>query len=209
MRTIQVLGKAYAVSGSVNVVCNVAGMGEVYNGPVTTTQGAVPPQNLEHEVLFSFDVPEEIQNTVVASDITVTGGTAYIVTIAVNKVIPGDLTAFETLFRETVGLKGDVRLDGVLLDAIEPDDGWHYEVPAGSTLSIDWHLNPLRAGVPGNPEVGISKLTVGQEYEITTKGDADWTLVGAADSNVGTRFTATGSLPAPAKGRCTPTYLLP
>jgi hypothetical protein len=40
--------------------------------------------------------------------------------------------------------------------------------------------------------VTAGSFVVGQEYEIVTTGDTDFTLIGAADSNPGTRFVATG-----------------
>jgi hypothetical protein len=42
-----------------------------------------------------------------------------------------------------------------------------------------------------------STIVSGKEYEIITAGTTDFTTVGAADNNVGTRFTATGT-PSPA-----------
>ena len=43
-------------------------------------------------------------------------------------------------------------------------------------------INPITAGL----------FVVGKQYKILTSGDTDFTLIGAADSNVGTTFTATG-----------------
>lgn len=41
--------------------------------------------------------------------------------------------------------------------------------------------------------VTAGSFVIGQEYTITTVGTTDFTLIGAADNNVGTRFVATGS----------------
>ena len=42
-------------------------------------------------------------------------------------------------------------------------------------------------------EVSAANLVIGTHYIITSTGDTDFTLVGAADSNVGTEFDATGA----------------
>lgn len=209
MRTIQILGKAYSESGSVNMTCTIDGV-QQFNGPVPTVNSALPDQNLDHEVLFTVDVDENLVDQMIASDITVSNGTAYIVCIAANQLNPLDQGQFITLFRPAADLKNDVRLDGVLLDAIEPDDGWHYEVPDGSTLSIDWKIATPPQGNPGNPEVGITALVAGQEYKITSPATVvgtDWTTVGASSSAKNTIFTATGPAPAGTKGRATPTAI--
>lgn len=41
--------------------------------------------------------------------------------------------------------------------------------------------------------ITATNFVVGQEYEIVTAGTTDFTLIGAADSSVGTRFVATGA----------------
>jgi hypothetical protein len=45
----------------------------------------------------------------------------------------------------------------------------------------------------GAEAVAAGSFEVGQEYEIVSAGDTDFTAVGAADNNVGTRFVATGA----------------
>lgn len=197
VRTIQVLGKAYAPSGDVTLVCNIAGLGEVFNGIVPTTVSTDPvgDHNIDQafEPLFTFDVDVHMINTVIASDITCTGGTAFIACIAANKLNPADWSQFVTLFRHAPDLKRDVRLDGVLLDAIEPDDGFHYEIPDGSTLSIDWNILNLPRFVPGRLHHFASELQAGIEYKIVEAGDTNWIAIGAADNNVNTVFTAAGA----------------
>lgn len=208
MRTIQVLGKAYSETGqAVSVSCNIAGMGEVFNGTVPTVDASPETHNGEMEVLFSFDVDETLSNTVIASDITATNGAVFVAFIAANKLNPVNFSEFVTLIRATPDLKQDVRLDGVLLDPVEPEDGWHYEIPDGSTLSIDWQLRELPYGVPGRPVVGAGKLIAGVEYEITVSGTTDWISVGAPNNNVGTVFTATGNEPSQGGGKAVPTAL--
>jgi len=55
---------------------------------------------------------------------------------------------------------------------------------------------------PPSP-ISITALVNGTEYTITTAGDSDFTLVGAADSIPGTVFTASG--PGTGTGTATPT----
>ena len=48
------------------------------------------------------------------------------------------------------------------------------------------------ATATGNPETLSSELVTGKEYTIKAVGSTDFTTLGSADNNVGTRFTATG-----------------
>ena len=41
--------------------------------------------------------------------------------------------------------------------------------------------------------IDAGSFVVGTSYKIASAGDTDFTLVGAADSNVGTNFVATGA----------------
>ena len=211
MRTIQVLGQAYSTTGTVSIVCNVSGIGEVFNGTVPTVNTAPPAQNTAYGVLFQFDVDNTISNTILGSTITASNGTAYIAGLQANQLNPADFTQYINMFRFAPDLKNNVRLDGVLLDTVEPDDGWHYEIPDGSTLSIDWKFKKLPRGVPGNPEIPISQLVAGTQYTITspaTSYSTDWTTVGAPDSNLNTVFTATGPAPIGTRGRASVTAAL-
>ncbi len=51
----------------------------------------------------------------------------------------------------------------------------------------------LKYEVANEATVASTALVVGAKYIIVTVGGADYTTVGAADNNVGTRFTATGT----------------
>lgn len=192
-RTVQVLGAAYSTTGDVTMVCNIAGLGEVFNGVVPTINSAPPLQNTVSDVLFTFDVDARTINQIIASDITISNGTGYIAGIAANRLNPADWSMFIPLYRSAPDLKQDVRLDGVLLDMVEPDDGWHYEIPDGSTLAIDWNIRNVPRFVPGRLGHFANEIQAGVEYKIYEAGDTDWTAVGAANNNVGTIFTATGA----------------
>lgn len=47
--------------------------------------------------------------------------------------------------------------------------------------------------IPPASSVTAGSFTIGTDYVITSSGTTDFTLIGAADSNVGTAFTATGA----------------
>lgn len=90
-------------------------------------------------------------------------------------------------------------------DAVLGNAGWEdkdtkellvaMNVTAGERTAYD----ALQAPQP----VLATALASGTEYTITTVGDTDFTLVGAADNNVGTVFTATGA--GTGTGTATPT----
>jgi hypothetical protein len=65
---------------------------------------------------------------------------------------------------------------------------------AGGNGSIQFATNVSEHVGSGLP---ASTIVSGKEYEIITPGTTDFTTVGAANNNVGTRFTATGT-PSPA-----------
>src|SRR5690606_2107902 len=41
-------------------------------------------------------------------------------------------------------------------------------------------------------QIPVTDITIGKVYRIVEVGDTDYTLIGAANNNVGTKFTATG-----------------
>jgi hypothetical protein len=75
-------------------------------------------------------------------------------------------------------------------------------VPAGSpagTLADDIRVQStvsgngtIVGGAPNAASINATALAAGTVYIIATQGTTDWTLVGAANSNVGTIFTASG-----------------
>lgn len=64
--------------------------------------------------------------------------------------------------------------------------GWTFDDSAS-----DGRAEMEEAGDPTN-NITAGNFVVGEEYEIVTTGTTDFTLIGAADSNPGTVFTATG-----------------
>ncbi len=56
-------------------------------------------------------------------------------------------------------------------------------------ITLDPDNNNPRQALP----IAADQILSGKNYEITTSGNTDFTLIGAADSNVGTTFTATGA----------------
>ena len=56
-----------------------------------------------------------------------------------------------------------------------------------------WGAARIEGRVDGNPAHDAVNLLASTEYKIVTVGTTDFTLIGAADNNVGTVFTATGS----------------
>ena len=63
------------------------------------------------------------------------------------------------------------------------------DLPGGSFVKT---LGQFQAD-PQISAITAGDFETGQDYEILTAGDTDFTLIGAADSNVGTQFTATGA----------------
>ena len=92
-------------------------------------------------------------------------------------------------------------------DAVLGDAGWEdkdtkellvaMNVTDGEKASYD------ALQTPAPTPVAATALVSGTEYTITTVGDTDFTLVGSADNNVGTVFTATGA--GTGTGTATPT----
>jgi len=190
LRTIQVIGKAYAEAGTVTIHAVVNGT-TVFNGVVPTTAGLPPIQTNDIETLFQFDVPDTMYGIVVPSSFTVTGGTAYIAGISANNIIPNDLAAFDPLWQFAPSLKTNIKLDGTLIDAVEPEDGWHYGVQDGSTMTIDWNLPELKFDIPGHMKLPVTDMIVGAKYRIHFLGNTDFTPLGSANNNLYTIFTCT------------------
>ena len=102
---------------------------------------------------------------------------------------------------------GTVSLDMHFIPAGEPKSTFNMvlntlELRAGETFSFDTEKIILDAGdkvtMVATPEIvgtplSAGSFVVGKRYIITTSGDTDFTIIGAADSTVGTIFTATGT----------------
>ena len=74
-----------------------------------------------------------------------------------------------------------------------------------STTNYTLEQNPSSTGT--GQETNAGSFVTSTEYIITSAGDTDFTAVGAADSNVGTVFTATGAGSGTGKARETGYYL--
>jgi len=80
--------------------------------------------------------------------------------------------------------------------------GWNlyttYTTEQGETRHKAENIVAMRvaagdAGDVGAINIAATAMSAGTVYTIVTPGDTDFTLVGAADSNAGTTFTATGA----------------
>lgn len=74
-----------------------------------------------------------------------------------------------------------------------------------STTNYTLEQNPSSTGT--GQETNAGSFVTSTEYIITSAGDTDFTAIGAADSNVGTIFTATGAGSGTGKARQTGYYL--
>ena len=74
-----------------------------------------------------------------------------------------------------------------------------------STTNYTLEQNPSSTGTGQETDAG--SFVTSTEYIITSAGDTDFTAIGAADSNVGTVFTATGAGTGTGKARQTGYYL--
>jgi hypothetical protein len=192
-RTVQVIGEAYSETGSCALTMEFNGS-TVFDGTVAATAATSPAPNTSKKALFEFEVPDTLSNLTAPSRIVVTEGTIFISTLAANKSSIDDLTQFVEIVYAAPALKTNVTIDGVLLDAVEPEDGWHYRVEPGETLEIDWALGPLPIWALGSPGIiYAADMVPGQSYKIVTPGSVDFTALGAADNNKGTIFVATNN----------------
>jgi len=71
------------------------------------------------------------------------------------------------------------------------------------TTNFTLNQNPTSTGT--GQEVAAGSFSIGVEYIITATGSTDFTTIGAADSNPGTVFTATGAGAADPTGLARPT----
>ena len=196
VRTIRLLGEGYAPAGQAQLKATVDGT-VVYNGPVPTINADPDTHTDEMEPLFSFDVPDTHYGVIVPSSFEAITGTIYVAGLEANNVDPTDLAAFRPLWQPSPFMKKNIRIDGVLIDAVEPVDGWHYRVDEGSVLEIDWDIPELRYELPGHPRLRPWEMVVGQVYRIHKAGITDFTTLGAPDNNPDTIFTCTATMTKP------------
>jgi len=197
LRTFRIMGQAYASTGDVSVVAEFDGV-TVHDGIVPTTSSVEPSQNTARDVMIEFNVADTLYNNVVPSSFAVSGGVFIIAGIMANNTKSDNLAEFNYLWQTAnqSPSKTNISLDGILVDIIEAY-GWHYRVPDGSTMTIDWRLPepPLGTDLPGHIKITADLCVVGKEYRIRNAGTTDFTTMGAADNLPNTVFvcTATGA----------------
>lgn len=156
--------------------------------------------------MCSFTQHHLIFNTTKRLVMTITGGTLFVAGMQMDNMDLADLTAFQVITSIAPSIKTNIRIDGVLIDSVETDDGWVYRVDDGQTISIDWVLPSPDSGTPGRGynrgPIAASDIIASTQYTITTKGNTDWTSIGSANNNVGTVFVATS--PGSGTGTVTP-----
>ena len=85
LRTFQLTGQAYSVTGDVSVLAKFNGV-TVHDGIVPTTVSAEPDQSTARDVMIEFDLEDTIYNTVVPSSFVVSGGTFIVAGIKANNL---------------------------------------------------------------------------------------------------------------------------
>ena len=196
LRTIQVIGAAYSETGNVSVNCQFDGV-TVFNDVVSTIATAIPTVRAIG-VLFSFTVEDTLNNTLVSSSFTASGGDLIVTGLYADNTNNANLVAFSNVDNNLPGMiKKNITLDGTLLDAVEQEHDWHYIARDTEVLAIDWQLPQLRFDLPGSTaldqRVNAGLFVTGKSYTIRTTGDTNYTEVGSANSAVGTQFVATGA----------------
>jgi len=197
LRTFRIMGQAYASTGDVSVLAEFNGV-TVHDGIVPTTPSLAPSQNTARDVMIEFDVEDTLYNNVVASSFVVSGGVFIVAGIMADKTNPADLDGFNYMWQKAnqSPSKTNISLDGILVDIIEAY-GWHYSIPDGSTMTIDWKIPepPSNADLPGHVKITADLCLVGKEYKIRNAGSTDFTTMGAEDNLPNTVFvcSATGT----------------
>lgn len=150
-RTFKIYGAAYDENNTVSLSITFNSV-LVFDGVVPTIASTVPDPSIISEELASFEIDETWWPAgAVPCEITVTGGTAIIAAIGSNKWRLYDPAAHFKFSTPTSSprIKKNITLDGMLLDVEEAEDGWHYLIPDGSTLALDWNLPPIKPAMPG------------------------------------------------------------
>jgi len=89
---------------------------------------------------------------------------------------------------------------GITVDITDIDSSWYFTTtfPTATSLFVQSiQFNPIQAADKCVIREAMAIVTagyfvVGAEYRILVAGTTNFTLIGAANSNVGTKFTATG-----------------
>ena len=98
-------------------------------------------------------------------------------------------------------LTGDIQMENVeILEAIGSSTNISLDVTGDVEMkNFTWKQTGGRGShdsiveTQDAPSISAGSFTIGNDYEINSAGDTDFTLIGAADSNPGTVFTATGA----------------
>jgi len=193
LRTLQIMGQAYSDSGDVSVTAIFDGV-TVHNGVVPTSNAQTPGQNVARDVMVQFDVQDTLYNKTVASSFAVTGGDLFIAGIKGNNSDLADISAFNYLWQSAgqTPSKVNIKIDGVLVDITEAY-GWHYLVPNGSTMTIDWVLPEAQGEVAGHVSIPVTTCVVGKEYKVRSPGTTDFTAMGSANNTPNTIFVCTAA----------------
>jgi len=189
LRTIQVLGLAYSESGDVSITASFNG--ELVHDGVVPTVASAPVVGGEVVALIEFDVDDTLIADGVPSSFEINGGTVMIAGLAANKMLPSNLAQFIEFWESEPGLKTNIKIDSVLIDAVEPSPGYHYEVNDGATIEVDFNFPVPLGNVPGHIRVAADSCVPGTRYVISRPGDTDFTAMGSANSLQGTEFTCT------------------
>lgn len=102
-----------------------------------------------------------------------------------------DSTGGKNIPAGTVYTQYNFNASPVSVDMDAPLYYWE-RVATGPTIVTGSNTNPSFSGVPG-AVVNAGSFVVGQTYQIVSAGSTNFTLIGAANNNVGTRFVATGA----------------
>ncbi len=154
-RTFSLHGGAYSQSGDVSIVVDFNGT-EVFNGTVTTTLTEVPEPSTTVTMLATWTEDEMWwPSTAIPCSITVSGGTFFLAALGATKshALPAKAANNHKIVAGASDspVKQNVILDGILQDAQETEDGWHYIIEDGGVLTLDWYLPTANPGTPTNP----------------------------------------------------------
>ena len=187
---------------------SLATMTDVGNG-VFTLAGTRDHVNADLLTIYYVPTPDYFANHTIAFTVLRTSGGGSPPTTSGSFVMTGtDVGEFTStpnvnvVWEEDTNLVFDTGLQ-IVDEADETVDspafGTHYTVScemwtpgfAGAPAFTDGILKVDDAGRSSN-SITAGSFVVGNSYTITATGTTDFTLIGSADSNVGTVFTATG-----------------
>jgi hypothetical protein len=139
-----------------------------------------------------MDIVDSIMPSFIASEvITIPTGQ---VSPYVSSILNTDATNLHTFQITMDNFTGTILIEG----AADTDDNW-YTIQSDDVtednshnVNVDGYHPYIRFTFTEGTNVTAGSFTIGNEYTIEATGTTDFTLIGAADSNPGTIFTATG-----------------